>query len=125
MLRKTRVTNVFYYVTDLDQTEAFYREVLGLEVSRLEGGDEGDFLIAKTDGGLDLLFFVGETKPGNSPIVVFELVEGGIEEVVDHLVSHGSTIVTPISPAPGGVSADFTDPAGYVLSLYESREETG
>ena len=123
MLRQTRVTNVFHYVTDLDRTEAFYRDAMGLEVSRLDAGDEGEFLIAKTAGELELLFFVGETRPGNSPILVFELVEGGIEEAVDQLVSHGSTIVTPISPAPGGVSADLTDPEGYVLSLYESREE--
>lgn len=122
MLRQTRVTNVFYYVSDLDKTEAFYKDVLDLQLERVDMGEEGSFLIAKTGGELDLLFFPGDVKPGNSPIVVFELLETPIETVVDHLVTHGSTIVTPVSPAPGGVSADFTDPDGHVLSLYESRE---
>lgn len=118
----SRVTNVFHYVTDLDRTEAFYRDAMRLEVVRVDGGDEGEFLVASTAGEVDLLFFVGDAKPGNSPILVFELVDAGIEGVVDHLVTHGSTIVTPISPAPGGVTADLTDPDGYVLSVYESRE---
>lgn len=122
MLRQSRVTNVFHYVNDLDRTEAFYRDALGLELERMDAGDEGTFLIAHTAGELDLLFFEGESKPGNSPVLVFELVDQEIEAVVDHLVSHGSSIVTPISPAPGGLSADLTDPDGHVYSLYVSRE---
>ncbi len=122
MLRQTKITNIFHYVTDLDRTETFYREVLHLEVLRQDVGAEHDILIASTAGGLDLLFFVGEAKPGNSPVMVFDLAETSIETVVDHLVGHGAPIVTPISPAPGGRSADFTDPDGHVLSLYQPDE---
>ncbi|MBX2796282.1 MAG: VOC family protein [Myxococcales bacterium] len=122
MLRQTKVTNIFHYVADIDRTEAFYRDVLQLEVERQDGGEHGDILIAKTAGGLDLLFFQGEVRPGNSPVLVFDLAEQPIEPVVEHLVGHGSTIVTPVSPAPGGKTADFADPDGHVLSLYQPTE---
>ena len=123
MLRKARVTNIFHYVSDLDRTERFYRDVLGLELERIDGGEHGDILIAHTAGEVDLLFFVGESKPGNSPILVFELHEQPIEGVVAHLTEHAAPIVTPVSPAPGGgLTADFQDPDGHTLSLFESRE---
>jgi len=122
VLGKSRVSNVFHYVSDLDRTEAFYRDVLGLAVERIDDGDHGAFLVAKTGGGLDLLFFVGEVKAGNTPILVFDFAEPAIEEVVEELARQGAPIVTPLSPAPGGLSADFQDPEGHVLSLYQSRE---
>jgi predicted enzyme related to lactoylglutathione lyase len=86
-------------------------------------GDEGepDFLIASTAGGLDLLFFPGEPRPGNSPIPVFDLAEGGIDAAVDRLVGAGATLVTPVSHAPGGWSTEVADPDGYMVSMYQGE----
>ncbi|WP_104662538.1 VOC family protein [Ensifer adhaerens] len=123
MLSKIRIGNICYYVTDIARTEAFYRDVLGLEVQRM--GDDGagnDWLMASIENNIDLIFFVAECKPGNSPIVVFDLAEGGIDDVVGGLAEKGATIVTPVSHAPGGWSAEFADPDGHVLSLYQSAE---
>ena len=127
MLRSPRIDNVVFFVSDLARTQHFYAEVVGLAVTRQEpepdeDGASGPFLIAHIPGNIDLLFFQGEVRPGNSPILVFTLGEGGIDGIVDGLASAGSTIVTPVSHAPGGWSADFTDPDGYVLSLYQSAE---
>ena len=124
MLGKTRIGNICYYVSDIARTEAFYRDVLGLEVRNM--GDDGsgkDWLLASTEGGIELIFFQHESRPGNSPIIVFDLASGGIDATVAALAQRGATIVTPVSHAPGGWSAEFADPDGHVLSMYQSDEQ--
>lgn len=121
MLGQARIGNICYYVADLDRTERFWRDVVGLPVQRVEDGEA--FLIAPTAGGVDLIFFVREARPGDSPIIVFTLEDGGIDDVAEALVEHGATIVTPVSHAPGGWSGDYADPDGHVLSLYQAVEK--
>ncbi len=124
MLRARRIGAIFYFVGNIDRTEAFYRDVVGLTVHRAKGENgEPDMLTASTAGGVDLLFFPGEARPGNSPIPVFELSEGGIDAVVDGLVKAGATLVTPVSEAPGGWSAEVADPDGYQISMFQSAEK--
>jgi glyoxylase I family protein len=123
MLAKSRIGNICFYVNDIDRTEAFYRDAIGLEVSRM--GDDGsgnDWLLASIANNVDLIFFKAECKPGNTPIIVFDLAEGGIDDVVSGLAEKGTTIVTPVSHAPGGWSAEFADPDGHVISVYQSEE---
>lgn len=122
MLANTRIGNICYYVTDINRTEAFYRDVMGLDINRM--GDDGsgnDWLLASVEGGLELIFFKAECRPGNTPIVVFDLAEGGIDDVVAGLAEQGTTIVTPVSHAPGGWSAEFADPDGHVFSVYQTE----
>jgi predicted enzyme related to lactoylglutathione lyase len=123
MFGKTRIGNICYYVSDIARTETFYRDVLGLEVVNM--GDDGsgnDWLQANTAGGLELIFFKMESRPGNSPIIVFDLTEGGIDTLVAGLAEKGATIVTPVSHAPGGWSADIADPDGHTISMYQSQD---
>ena len=123
MFGKTRIGTICYYVSDVARTEAFYRDVLGLEVMNM--GDDGsgqDWLMANTAGGVDLIFFRQDSRPGNTPIIVFDLAEGGIDTVVSALAEKGTTIVTPVSEAPGGFSAEFADPDGHVLSMYQTED---
>lgn len=114
MLRNPRIENVVFFVSDIARTERFYADVVGLSVERQAPDGDGDgegapFLIASIPGNLDLIFFEGEVRPGNSPILVFTLAEGGIDGVVDGLVAAGSTIVTPVSHAPvGGARTSLT-----------------
>ncbi|MEQ9247137.1 MAG: VOC family protein, partial [Nitratireductor sp.] len=92
-------------------------------VQRMEGDEEtGDWLLASIENNIELIFFKMESRPGNTPIVVFDLSEGGIDTVVEGLAEKGATIVTPVSHAPGGWSAEFADPDGHVLSVYQSEE---
>lgn len=124
MFAKCRIGAVVYYVSDIARTEAFYRDVFGLEVSNM--GDDGsgnDWLTATTANGIELLFFRGEAKPGSSPILVFGLDDGGIDSIVETLARKGATIVTPVSEAPGGWSAEFTDPDGFTWSLFQAEDK--
>lgn len=123
MFGKSRIGTICYYVSDIDRTEAFYRDVLGLEVQRMEDdGDGNAWLIAKTVNEVDLIFFKMESRPGNSPIVVFDLPSGGIDDVVAGLAAKGATIVTPVSHAPGGWSSEIADPDGHTISMYQTVE---
>ena len=58
-------------------------------------------------------------RAGESPVVVFSL-EGGIDDCAEALAAKGVEIVVPVSEAPdGGLTLDFLDPDGCVLSLYQ------
>lgn len=122
MFGKCSLGNICYYVSDIDRTEAFYRDVLGLSVERMEEEDGSIWLVARTANGVDLIFFRMESRPGNSPIIVFDLADGGIDDVVAGLAEKGATIVTPVSHAPGGWSSEFADPDGHTISMYQTAE---
>jgi len=124
MFGNCRLGAVCYYVNDVNRTETFYRDVLGLEVQRMEDDGHGNpWLTATTANGVELIFIKQESRPGNTPIVVFEIPEGGIDDMVSELAGKGVTIVTPVSHAPGGWSAEFKDSDGHVLSMYQSADK--
>lgn len=108
-------------VRDVLQTERFYTEHLGIEFSRNTEEDGSVWLLAKIGSETEMLVFPGDPQPGNTPGIVFGLAEGGIETLVSSLAAAGVEIVTPVSHAPGGWSADFRDPDGHVISLYQSE----
>lgn len=122
MLGKCKIGSICYYVSDIEKTEAFYRDALGLDVHRM--GDDGsgnDWLMAQTADGMELIFFKQETRPGSSPIIVFNLNDGGIDDIISGLSEKGVTIVTPVSHAPGGWSAEIADPDGHTVSMYQEE----
>lgn len=122
MLPKPHRASIVFYVSDIARTERFYRDVLGLDLVRQEGA-EPFWLSASLDQGLEMVFFEMEGKRGNTPALVFDLVEGGIDDIVAALAGQGVTIVTPVEEAPGGWSADFLDPDGFGLGLWQSEEK--
>lgn len=123
MFGKSHLGSICYYVSDIDKTEAFYRDALGLEVQRMDEEDGSHWLLATTANNIELIFFQMESNPGNSPIVVFAIDDGGIDDIVSTLAEKGVTIVTPVSHAPGGFSAEFADPDGHVLSMYQPEDQ--
>lgn len=118
---KPKRASVLFDVSDIVRTEKFYNEVLGLELQRQEGA-EPFWLVGHLADGLELLFFQTDKKRGSSPMIVFDVAEGGIDDIVAGLAAKGVTIVTPVSEAPGGWSADFLDPDGFGLGLWQSAE---
>lgn len=123
MLGKSKIGSICYYVSDISKSESFYRDVIGLDVQNMgDDGEGNDWLMARTSNDIELIFFKQESRPGNSPIIVFDLAEGGIDDVVSELAEKGVTIVTPVSHAPGGWSADVADPDGHAISMYQTEE---
>jgi glyoxylase I family protein len=122
MTFKPKTASIVYYVTDIARTETFYNQTLGLELTRMEGA-EPFWLQGKLSGGLELVFFQMPAKRGDSPAIVFNVDDGGIDDIVAELASKGVTIVTPVSEAPGGWSADFLDPDGFGLGLWQPEDK--
>ena len=111
--------SIIFNVADVDRTERFYRRHLGLDFARNAEEDGSVWLLAKLAQDTELVVFAGEPQPGNTPLVVFGLPEGGIESFVESLAAAGVEIVTPVSEAPGGWSADFLDPDGQTVAVYQ------
>lgn len=117
MLGDTRVGAIVFFVGVLDRSLAFYRDILGLPVQAIDGHD-GPFAVAEL-GGLSLVFIPRPARAGESPVVVFGL-EGGIDDLAEALAAQGVEIVVPVSEAPdGGLTLDFLDPDGNLLSLHQ------
>lgn len=122
MIPKPHRASIVFYVKDIARTEAFYRDTLGIELNRMEGA-EPYWLTGRLDQGLELVFFEMDGVRGSTPALIFDIAEGGIDDVVAALVEKGVTIVTPVSEAPGGWSADFLDPDGFGLGLFQSEDK--
>ena len=76
-------------------------------------------------GPESLLYLGGEETRGRSPIPVFDVGADDIEQIVATLTSHGVEIIAPLQHAPdGGLTADFLDPDGHVLSVYRQPAES-
>ena len=121
-LKLKKGSGVVLMVSDITRTERFYRDILGIETERQPGGDEPDWLMAKPSSNVELMFFEGKEEIGRSPVVVFELEEGYMESVLENLAKEGVEIVTPVTEAPGGWSADILDPDGHPLAFYQSGD---
>jgi glyoxylase I family protein len=121
MAFKPKTASVVFYVSDIARTEAFYNETFGLDLQRQEGA-EPYWLQGTLESGLELIFFQMEGKRGNTPALIFTVPDGGIDDIVASLAAKGVTIVTPVSEAPGGWSADFLDPDGFGLGLWQSGD---
>lgn len=122
MIPRPHRASIVFYVADIVRTEAFYTGTLGIPLTRQEGA-EPFWLQGELDQGLSIIFFEMEAQRGSTPALVFELPDGGIDDVVAALVEKGVTIVTPVSEAPGGWSADFLDPDGFGLGLWSPADK--
>lgn len=117
MFDQARVGAIVFFVSMLDRAVEFYRDTLGLPVVAIDGHD-GPFAHAEL-GETSLVFIQRAAKPGDSPVVVFAL-DGGIDDTAEALAERGVEIVVPVSEAPdGGLTFDFLDPDGNVLSAHQ------
>lgn len=108
---------VVFLVSDLARTHRFYTETLGIAFE-VEDFDNG-YLQARLPGDVEFVFLQGDAPRGATPQVVFGLAKGGIDGMVSGLASAGVELVTPVTEAPGGWSAEFKDPDGHILALYQ------
>lgn len=112
-------------VSDLDESIAFYTDVLGLEMSERREKD-AFFRIGASDvlaliqypGGVER--FDAEMRPKNwgKAFTHFGLTAGSTQEVFDfqeHLKTHGVRIVKEAYERWDGASLYFLDPNGYTL----------
>lgn len=120
MFQTAKVGAIVFFVAALDRAVSFYRDTLGLPVGVIDSHD-GPLAVAEL-GEISLVFIQRPSRPGDSPVVVFAL-EGGIDDTAEALAAQGVEIVVPVSEAPdGGLTFDFLDPDGNVLSAHQPAE---
>jgi glyoxylase I family protein len=121
-----KIGAIVYYVKDLNRSQAFWKDAMGVDFAIRPTGDPDDpderFMMGDI-GDITLVFFQKNEKPGKTPVIVFTLENGGIDAVVESLAKKGVTIVTPVSHSPGGWSADWVDPDGHMFSHYQSADK--
>jgi len=121
-----KVGAIVFYVKDLQRSEQFYCDVMGLETTvrrdRYDEDHPDEAMMMAKAGDVSLIFFQRDERIGRTPIVVFTLADGGIDGLVEKLASKGVQIVLPVSEAPGGWTSDFLDPDGHMLSFYQSNQ---
>ena len=122
MLENTRLTYLFLYVRDLAAARSFYSDTLGLPVIEEDAGcvkyDVGQAILALNrarDYGIDL-----PERRDNSTDIVF-LVDD-LDAVRAGLEAQGVAFL-PTDHYQVGAIADFYDPDGHWLTLYEPSEE--
>lgn len=122
-----RVLETILYVDDLSAAEAFYRDVLGLE---LYSHKDDLFTFFKCGEGMLLLFEPNAAAKGRSVPAhgahgrghaCFAMAEAELNHWKDHLTAHGIEIEQDVTWPNGAKSFYFRDPAGNSLELATPR----
>lgn len=114
MLRGIAV--VWMPVQDIERVKGFYRDTLGLPITK----EDGEW--AEVDANGLTLGLNGREPSGaqgeGGPVVTFQ-PEAGLEETVNDLQSQGVEVPAGISDHPWGRVATFKDTEGNDIQLYE------
>jgi predicted enzyme related to lactoylglutathione lyase len=110
------VANVWMPVQDIERAKGFYRDTLGLQITK----EDGEWAEVDANGltiGLNGREPSGAGAAGG-PVVTFQ-PQGGLEETVSNLKEQGVEVPAEISEHPWGRVATFKDSEGNDLQLYE------
>jgi catechol 2,3-dioxygenase-like lactoylglutathione lyase family enzyme len=111
------IDHVYYWTRDMDAAVAFYRDVVGLELRRREGGEWAEF-----DGGSDVRFALHGTDddvPAGGTVV---LRVDDLDEARWTLESRGVVFDPYLGEVEGFARfATFRDPDGNPVQLIEYR----
>lgn len=122
MLAETRVLYVFLYVRDLAVSRAFYAGTLGLKVIEEDEGcvkfDAGQVILA-LNRAADHGIVLPDVKDHSTDVVW--LVDD-IRQATANLTARGVAFKPTDWYQPGGI-ADFYDPDGRWLTLYQPSDE--
>ncbi|HUP20551.1 MAG TPA: VOC family protein [Gemmatimonadota bacterium] len=122
-MKPRAVDFVVYSVTDMDRSEAFYRDVLGLEVevARGEPGTRAADYMELDAGGTALALGV-PPEPFRNAIVALAVEDVG--EAVEELRGKGVPIQMEPIETPVCFMALVTDPDGNQIMLHQRKDGT-
>ena len=118
--------------TDVDASASFYEDVFGWTINRYpsvapdaDPPQTGYIGFVDSSGQVGGEFVIGR-QPSREPGLLPSILVEDIEDTLAAVVDHGGEVAKPRTPIVEGVDwqAQFRDPAGNVLALFESREES-
>jgi predicted enzyme related to lactoylglutathione lyase len=125
-MKPRAVDFISYVVTDLDRSEPFYRDVLGLNVSgpRGEPGTQGNGFMEFEAGGtvISLLNTMAEVPLHPNGIVA--LAVDDVAEAVEELRGKGATIAMDVIETPVCYMAVVADPDDNKILLHQRKDGT-
>lgn len=110
-----------YYVQDMKKAKSFYQNAIGL-TTRFENENWTEF-----DLGDGTALCLHQMKPESPKILGGALIVNveKIQEKVNALKKEGVEFLREVAEVhPGAFSADFRDPSGNLISLYEDTNLT-
>jgi predicted enzyme related to lactoylglutathione lyase len=114
---------IFYNVTDMKRSVAFYRDILGLKVY----GEVGDMWTEFDVGNNTLVIGVyGATpvKDGEKGPVSVGLSVDNVEKALEYLKGKGVKINMPLQDFPPCHMASISDPDGNEIMLHNRKDGT-
>jgi catechol 2,3-dioxygenase-like lactoylglutathione lyase family enzyme len=108
-------TITFLHTPDLEETDRFYREILGLS----EALDQGDCKIYRVSSDGYLGFCRRETATGESDGIILTLVTEEVDAWFRHLRDNGVAFEKPptLNPRYGIYHCFLRDPNGYLIEI--------
>jgi predicted enzyme related to lactoylglutathione lyase len=110
------VAVIWMPVRDIDRAKSFYKDTLGLELTK----EDGDWAEVDANGltiGLNGREPEGATGEGG-PVVTFQ-PQAGLDKTVSDLQDKGVEVPAGVSEHPWGRVATFKDSEGNDIQLYE------
>ncbi len=108
---------LWLYVSDLERSITFYRDTLGLRQIASDADMPGFAL------GLARLWLRRRPEPAAAPLPAWGALllptPAGIEERISDLAARGVSFDAPLTETPQGRIAQFYDPDGHTLCLWE------
>lgn len=103
--------------TDVQRSSAFYEAVFSWHVRR-----RGDGEVAFDDGvGQVSGTWVLGREPHSGKNLTIHIMVDNAEDTLKKIVENGAEIVTPIGAHAPEITAQFRDPGGNVLGIYQHR----
>lgn len=114
---------VSYSVTEMDRSEAFYRDVLGLEVEVRRGpaGTRGNGYMEFDAGGVAIGLV---QQPEIHPNAILALAVEDVEAAVEELRGKGVPIAMETIETPVCFMAVVSDPDGNRILLHQRKDGT-
>ena len=122
-MKAKAVDFISYSVTDMDKAEAFWRELLGLEVEvpRGEPGTRSNGYMELDAGGVAIGLVV---MPQTQPNGIVALAVDDVGEAVEELRGKGVTIAMETIESPVCWMAVVEDPDGNQVLLHRRKDGT-
>ncbi|HET6363272.1 MAG TPA: VOC family protein [Gemmatimonadota bacterium] len=122
-MKAKAVDFVSFSVTDMDRAEAFWRDVIGLEVEvpRGEPGTRGNGYMELDAGGVAIGLV---TMPQTHPNAVVALAVDHVGEAVEELRGKGVPISMEAIETPVCYMAVIEDPDGNKVLLHQRKDGT-
>jgi hypothetical protein len=114
--RNGKICYVEIPAADVARSSEFYSKVFGWQLRT-----RGDGAVAFDDGVEVSGTWVKGRAPHTAPGLMLYIMVDDAAATCETIVAHGGRIVQPIGKDHPEITARFTDPAGNVIGIYQTR----